>query len=75
MVVGKFPKANGKIRIRMVALPSCRKYEYILLSRPDLMCNLNKLSGRTLGGWCKSSPRLCHGDGLVYWADFDGSKV
>ncbi|WP_429726407.1 DUF4326 domain-containing protein [Alicyclobacillus sendaiensis] len=39
------------------------KYREYLLSRPELLEDLEELRGKTLGCWCKPAP--CHGDVLV----------
>lgn len=39
------------------------KYREYLLSRPDLLEDLEELRGKVLGCWCKPAP--CHGDVLV----------
>jgi len=39
------------------------KYEMYIMSRPDLILQLEELKGKILGCWC--SPRACHGDILL----------
>jgi hypothetical protein len=39
------------------------KYKEWIVNRPELMCQLWKLEGKTLGCWCK--PKACHGDVLI----------
>ncbi len=39
------------------------KYKEYILSRQDLLGDLNQLQGKVLGCWCK--PNICHGDVLV----------
>lgn len=39
------------------------KYRTWILSRPELLLQLNTLDGKVLGCWCK--PQACHGDVLV----------
>jgi len=44
-----------------------RKYETWLRTQPELMAQLDELSGKVLGCWC--APRACHGDVLVNLAN------
>jgi hypothetical protein len=44
-----------------------RMYEQHVRSRPDLMCALPELRGKTLACWCKPAP--CHGDVLLRLAN------
>jgi hypothetical protein len=39
------------------------KYRRYILSKPELLAQLESLRGKTLGCWC--SPQSCHGDVLV----------
>jgi hypothetical protein len=39
------------------------KYRQYILSKPELLAQLESLRGKTLGCWC--SPQACHGDVLV----------
>jgi len=40
-----------------------KKFENYMRGRVDLMLDLPKLEGETLGCWCK--PKKCHGDILI----------
>ena len=39
------------------------KYRTYILSKPELLGQLESLRGKTLGCWC--SPQRCHGDVLI----------
>jgi hypothetical protein len=39
------------------------KFRQYVLSKPDLLAQLESLRGKTLGCWCK--PQACHGDVLI----------
>lgn len=43
------------------------RYERWLLTQPELLAQLPRLKGKTLGCWCK--PHACHGDVLARLAD------
>jgi hypothetical protein len=43
------------------------KYRQYILSKPELLGQLESLRGKTLGCWC--SPQACHGDVLVELLD------
>lgn len=45
------------------------KYEEWLLQQPQLLAELPKLKGKTLGCWC--APLPCHGDVLARLAEGD----
>lgn len=54
------PFKVGRDGTRAVCIERYREH---LLSRPDLMAQLQQLRGKRLGCWCK--PQACHGDVLV----------
>ena len=39
------------------------KYRQYILSKPELLNDLEELRGKTLGCWCR--PAKCHGDVLI----------
>lgn len=43
------------------------RFEEYLLSRPDLLADLDEIRGKRLGCFCK--PAACHGDVLARYAD------
>lgn len=43
------------------------KYEQYLLNNPKLMNDLSELKGKVLACWC--SPKPCHGDILIKYAN------
>lgn len=58
--------AKYKVETREEAV---QKYEEYLLTRLDLLVQLSRLKGLTLGCWCK--PLSCHGDILAKFAEMD----
>lgn len=54
------PFAVGKDGTREEVI---HKYKEYILSKPELLKDLNELRDKVLGCWCK--PKACHGDILV----------
>ena len=58
------PFEIGKDGTREEVIAKYRKY---ILNQPDLMNSLDELQGKVLGCWC--SPKACHGDTLLEFAN------